>query len=219
MVAVVLLLAAFLVPVNVQAAQPVVWVFGTSIPAGVGTTCQGCSWPSRYAQLTGSRVRVFAVGGAVFDPMLGQGASVISDQVRGVLTAFPNEKPSRVFVDAGTNDLVSHNDMGPVFWQVIGVDLLLQSRGVHGTYLTILPMGFGSSHPDGWVPVLTARAQRYNTWLRAMGAAGAFRVADMAGVLHEGPDGVISAPWVEADGLHPGDQASLLVAGALAGAE
>jgi hypothetical protein len=169
--------------------------------------------------LTGAKVRVFAVGGAVFDPMPGQGASVISDQVRGALTAFPNEKPSRVFVDAGTNDLVSHGDMGPVFWQVIGVDLLLQTRGVHGTFLTILPMGFGSSHPDSWVGSLTARAQSYNTWLRGMGGDGAFRVADQTGVLHEGPDGVLTDPLWMADGLHPGDQAALLVAGALAGAE
>lgn len=214
-----LLLAVFLVPTDAQAAQPVVWVFGTSIPAGVGTTCQGCSWPSRYAQLTGAKVRVFAVGGAVFDPMPGQGASVISDQVRGALTAFPNEKPSRVFVDAGTNDLVSHGDMGPVFWQVIGVDLLLQTRGVHGTFLTILPMGYGAAHPDSWVGSLTARAQSYNTWLRGMGGDGAFNVADQDGVFHEGPDSVVTAPWLEADGLHPSNDGALLIAAALAGSE
>lgn len=208
---VLLLLAALVVPGRAEAAQPVVWVFGTSIPAGVGATA-GHSWPARYAELTGSKVRVFAVGGSAFDAP----ANVISTQVRTALTQFPAEKPSLVLVDAGTNDLVTHDDLSVVFNAVIGVDLLLQTRGVHGTYLTILPMGYGTSHPDMWVPVLTARAHRYNDWLRAMGVGGAFHVQDMTGVLHEGPDGIITAPWLEADGLHPNNDAALMVAAALA---
>lgn len=207
---VVVLLVAFLVPTGAQAAQPVVWVFGTSIPAGVGASA-GHSWPDRYAQLTGSKVRMFAVGGSAFDAP----GNVISTQVRAALAQYPTEKPSLVLVDGGTNDLVSHNDLYPVFMAVIGVDLLLQTRGVHGTYLTILPMGYGSSHPDLWVAPLTERAQQYNEWLRGMASGGAFGIADMSGVLHEGNDGIITAPWLLPDGLHPSNDAALLVAARL----
>lgn len=207
------MMAAALLPASsANAVQPVVWVFGTSIPAGIGTSGAGFSWPDRYAQLTGAKVRVFAVGGATLDG----GSSLIEAQVRRALAQFPGEKPSKVFVDAGTNDMVSHDDLSPVLWAVIGLDLILQTRGVHGTYLTILPMGYGSSHPDSWVPILTARAQRYNTWLKAMGAGGAFPVDDMSGVLHEGSDGILTSAWLERDGLHPNDDAALMIAAALA---
>ena len=98
-----------------------------------------------------------------------------------------------MLIEAGTNDMVSHSDLTPVLWAVIEVDVTLQSRGPHGDYLTIFPMGYGSAHPDAWVPVLSDRSAAFNRWLRAMAAGGAFKVSDMAGTLHEGRDGVITA--------------------------
>ena len=212
----VLLVAGLTVPTTAHAAAPVVWVFGHSIPAGDGPYPPSHSWPNRYAALTGSTVRVFALGGAMLARGPGQGVSEVSEQVRGALAQYPSEVPDRVFMDAGTNDTVGYDELGPVAWAVIGVDLMLQERGMHGTWMTILPMGYGTSHPDWWVPILTTRAHRYNDWLRAMAAGGAFDVADMAGVLHEDPDGIMrSTGYFLSDGLHPDDQGALLVAGSL----
>lgn len=211
-------LVAALLPVPASAASGdpvVVWVFGHSIPAGIGAP-YGEGWVARWQQLHPGRetVRNYAVGGSVFD-----GGALVADQVRRALADNPGEVPDLVLVDAGTNDLVNHYaaNMSQVYWAAIDIELLLQSRGTHATWLTVLPLGHCSSHPDGWLPALEERRQALNSWFRAMAGFGSFTVVDLDGVLHEDPTThYVTAPWLLPDGLHPGSDAALLIAAAVA---
>lgn len=183
-----------------------VWVFGTSIPRGV-TNSPGKAWPDRFAQMAGVTVRNYAVGGSAID---GTGG-LLSEQVAAA--GRSGEAPAFALIDAGTNDLVTH-DLSALQrskWAAIAADVALRDLGVPRRFwLTISPRGRGSAHPDGWLPNLTARAAAWNAWLRAM--AGPFDVIDMAGVLHEDAEGLVQDPWLLPDGLHPSDDAALLMA-------
>lgn len=209
------LLACCSVPAAADSGPPVVvWVFGHSIPAGYGTGF-ALSWPGRLAQLSGGgvTVRVFAVGGTALDDPSGDPARTIAAQVQRALVEFPDEIPARAIIDAGTNDLVTHDQAGLTAskWAAINIDVMLGQRGVDAEWSPILPMGYGSAHPDGWLPTLNARAAYWNAWLVAMNNGGGFRVVNLDNVL-----GVFPVPaWLMPDGLHPSAAGALLIAGAV----
>ena len=186
-----------------------VWVFGHSIPAGVGASA-GHSWPERLAQLDDATVLVFAVGGSVLNDPAGSDRT-IETQVRKALAEQQGGMPDRVLIDAGTNDLVTHDstDLVVSMWAAINVDMMLRSHGVAPEWMPILPMGYGTSHPDAWLPNLNSRRDTWNNWLGAMADAGAFRVT-------KGTLGAFPVPtWLMPDGLHPSNAGALLVADAV----
>ena len=184
----------------------IAWVFGTSIPKG-SKNSPGKAWPDRFAQLTGVTVRNFAVGGSTING----GPSILADQVDAARQM--DETPDYALIDSGTNDLVNHDmtTLEASKWGAIAADVALARLGVPIRYwMTILPMGRGVARPDGWLPALTYRAAAWNSWLRAM--SGSFTVLDMAGVLHEDAGGLVQSQWLLPDGLHPSDEAALLIA-------
>lgn len=192
-------------------AKPVVWVFGHSIAAGIGTSDTAHSWVGRFNWLNHDAytIRNFAVGGAVFDG----GTNTISAQVATAFNQQPTEVPAFVLIDAGTNDMVNHDSTTIVNskYAAISISVALSNRGVPVTkqyFMGILPMGYGSSHPDNWVPVLTARSIEWNNWSAAM----PWHYVNMRTVLHEDNDYIVRGNgWQFNDGLHPGDDAALLI--------
>lgn len=103
-----------------------------------------------------------------------------------------------ILIMAGTNDLVSNYTVDPIANAVRQVVNKLAGRTL--IFTTILPLGLGSSHPDGWVPALGQRQQSFNQWLIGSG----YTVTDWSGIWGE-VGGVISPAYnfMLLDGLHP----------------
>jgi lysophospholipase L1-like esterase len=105
---------------------------------------------------------------------------------------------STILVMAGTNDLVSNYTADPIAKAAQQLQATLP--GQRFVWTTILPMGEGGAHPDGWLPALGARQQVYNQWLTSCG----YLVNDWTGIWGE-VAGIINPAYnfMLIDGLHP----------------
>lgn len=194
-----------------------VWVFGHSIP--YGTWLQpGEGWVDRLRQLRKGRgvddtIRNFAAGGAALHSPGGD-PNLIRAQVVEALVQHLEERPDICLIDAGTNDLVTHDNLDPSKYAAIEIDVMLQAVCPERIWMSILPLGLGAAHRDTDLPNLRVRRDNWNAWLLAMRPN--FTVADPGWILH--PDNTGEPPsWLLLDGLHPSKEGALLVASVMDG--
>lgn len=196
-------------------------VLGDSIMAGTWLTDPGrdsiISRLSNRLSLAGTpaEMAMFAVGGAQLDDPRGS-TNVVATQVAAAQASGLSFDASICL--AGTNDLVNHDMAGleASKWASIEADVALQGMGISvRLWLTVLAMGRGSSHPDGWLPDLLSRWRMFTEWQRAQWVPYG-QLVDMAGVLHEDSSGQVpdAFGYLLLDGLHPSKYGALDIADA-----
>lgn len=159
---------------------------------------------------------ILAEGGAQLDDPAG-GSNVVATQVAAAQAT--GEHYEACITLAGTNDLVNHDMAGleASKWAAIAADVALQGMGIPvRLWMSVLAIGKGSSHPDGWMPDLLSRWRAFTEWQRAQWEPLG-QYLDMAGVLHEDGSGEVPAGYsfLLLDGLHPSRYGALDIAEAI----
>jgi lysophospholipase L1-like esterase len=196
-----------------------VWVFGDSIVAGTWLPHPARdSWVSRVNERIGGEhcqeLANYGIGGKTL-------LNYPSANLVGLVSTAPPvvaaaaSKPRLVIISIGTNDLMdtdSQEAMAQGF-TMLRTSLLDAGAG-EVMFTTILPYGIGSAQPDAWLPILDARRNAVNDWLRATWKS--------QGLLIE-RDGLLEAPFSPymddryqvGDGLHPNQWGALILADAI----
>lgn len=173
--------------------------FGDSITAGTWLPTYADSWIPKLEARLGIAIANEAVGGApLHDP---GGGPVLLDAVTAALAAGP--APDVAIILAGTNDLVTH-DAGTLHQSAAAAQQVqdtLLAAGVRPVWLAILPMGYGTSHPDSYVAPLLERRRLLNDSLRQIAGPGCWFDTDRLFGADAG--GFVADPAWLLDGLHP----------------
>ncbi len=174
---------------------------GDSIPAGTWLIHpkRDCII-TRLEQKLGCEIHDYTVGGKAlhsYDPT----AEVIMNQVTRLIESC--EEYTTAIIWAGTNDLVTHYTMSETSWAAIWVDLALQPHVPNRIWPTLLPLGKGTSHPDWWLPNLSARWVEFTSWQKAQWGPTK-QLMDYSGLWQENA-GIINPAYdhMLLDGLHP----------------
>jgi lysophospholipase L1-like esterase len=172
--------------------------FGDSITAGTWLPTYADSWIPKLEARLGISIANHAVGGApIHDP---GGGPVLLDQVTAALAGGP--APDVAIILAGTNDLVTHGN-AELAQSAAAAQLVqdtLTAAGARVIWLAILPIGYGSSHPDHWLPGLLERRELLNDQLRPIAGPGCWFDTDY---LFGAAGGLVTDPAWLLDGLHP----------------
>ncbi len=196
-----------------------VWVFGDSIVAGTWLPLPARdSWVARVNERLGGEncqeIANYGIGGKTL-------LSYPSAGLVGLVTTAPLEvaaattKPRLVIISIGVNDLMDTANQGAMERGYTKLrTALLQAGAGQVMFTTILPYGHGEAQPDAWLPILNARRDVANNWLRA--------TWNPAGLLIE-RDGLLEAPgspymaakYQVGDGLHPNQWGALILADAI----
>lgn len=178
-----------------------VTAFGDSITAGTWLPQYSDSWIAKLEARLGVPITNRAVGGVpLHDP---SGGGILMDQITAALA---NGQPAftHAVILCGTNDLMTHdtNTISQSITAAQAVQDALVAAGVRVIWLTVLPMGYGTSHRDADVPTLLTRMKILNDALR--GIAGTRHYYETGPLFGADPFGFVldSATWL-IDGLHP----------------
>ncbi len=196
-----------------------VWVFGDSIVAGTWLPNPARdSWVSRVNERIGGErcqeIANYGIGGKTL-------LSYPSANLVGLVSTAPPEvaaavsKPRLVIISIGINDLMDTADQAAMAKGFTRLRRALLAAGAGEVmFTTILPYGHGSAQPDAWLPILDARRNTVNDWLRA--------TWQPQGLLIE-RDGLLEAPFSPylddryqvGDGLHPNQWGAFILADAI----
>jgi lysophospholipase L1-like esterase len=175
--------------------------FGDSITAGTWLPTYADSWIPKLATKLGVAIANRAVGGVPLHDY--GGGPVLMDQITAAL-AVGQPAFNTAIILIGTNDLVTHTDAQLVDSAnaAHAVQNKLLAAGIRPIWVSILPMGSGSSHPDGWLPDLLRRRQILNrSYLRPMAGRGHWFETDK--LFGADANGLVTDASYLLDGLHP----------------
>jgi len=174
--------------------------FGDSITAGTWLPTYADSWIPKLEARLGITIANAAVGGAPLHDPAGVGP-VLLDAVTAALAGGP--APDVAIILMGTNDLVTHG-LDTLHQSAAAAQLVqdtLRAAGARVIWLGILPMGYGTSHPDSYVAPLLERRRALNESLRAIAGPGCWFDTDR--LFAADASGFVADPAWLLDGLHP----------------
>lgn len=195
-----------------------VWVYGDSIVAGTWLPNPARdSWVARVNERLGGEncqeIANYGMGGKTL-------LSYPSADLVGLVTTAPPEvaaastKPRLVIISIGVNDLMDTAKQGAMEKGYTKLrSALLQAGAGEVMFTTILPYGHGTAQPDAWLPILDARRNTINEWMRATWRPLGLLI-ERDGLLEASKSPYMDPRYQLSDGLHPNQWGAVILADA-----